>query len=86
MALALGDSRIPVIYLPKFREYGLGADADPVMQIISHCPWCGAKLPSSLRNEFFDELDRMGLEPESPDLPLQFRSDAWWRLRSPGEP
>jgi len=24
----------------------------------------------------------MNLDPEDPDVPLDFRSDAWWTLRS----
>jgi len=24
----------------------------------------------------------MNLDPEEPDVPLDFRSDAWWTLRS----
>ena len=46
---------------------------------ITHCPWCGTKLPESLREEWFDRLDRLGLEPGDPAIPESMRSDDWWR-------
>lgn len=49
--------------------------------MIDHCPWCGEKLPTSLRDEFFDRLEELGLEPNDLDVPLDLRSDAWWRIR-----
>jgi hypothetical protein len=85
MASAIADGRVPVIYSPRFREFGVLVDGGPSKQLIEFCPFCGAELPSSLRVRFFDELDRMGLELEDPDVPLDFRSDAWWRMRGIGE-
>lgn len=82
MAVALGEPDLPVVYVAKFREYGILVGHGPTYQVIEHCPWCGQQLPSSLRDEFFDRVERMSLEPESSDLPLDFRSDAWWRIRS----
>jgi hypothetical protein len=82
MRRAVTDPRVAVTYLPRFREYGLLVDGGPGLQLIAHCPWCGDKLPDSLRDEFFERLEELGLEPDDPDLPLDFRSDAWWRLRS----
>jgi hypothetical protein len=65
----------------RFREYGIyyrpecgGAS----IQKLFYCPWCGSQLPDSLRDAWFEELDRLGLEPED-DLPIPLRSDAWWR-------
>jgi len=79
---ALNDVRVPIEYLPKHREYALALDEGPVLQRISFCPWCGDELPGSLRDQFFERLEAMNLDPEDPDVPLDFRSDAWWRLRS----
>jgi hypothetical protein len=79
MTVALDDPRVPVAYLPNLREYALLVDGGPELQVIEHCPWCGAALPPSLRDEFFERLEAMGLDPEDSAVPLQFRSDAWWR-------
>lgn len=84
MTEAVEDDRVPVIYVPRFREFGFRAPEHPTFHVFSYCPGCGQALPGSLRDEFFDRIETMGLEPESPDLPLDFRSDAWWRLRSLG--
>lgn len=79
---ALHDDEMPLEYVAKFREYLIRRGGGPSYQRISHCPFCGAAFPGSLRDEYFDELDKLGLEPESPDLPLHLRSDAWWRRRA----
>jgi hypothetical protein len=83
MTQVLADDRVPLIYVPKFREWAVSVDGGPAMQVISHCPWCGDELPASLRDQYFDTLERQGLEPDDPDLPLHLRSDAWWRLAKP---
>jgi len=83
MAQAVEDARVPVVYLPKFREFGLAVD-DHVIQAIEYCPWCAAQLPTSLRGEYFERLDQLGLEPESSEVPLDLRSDAWWRMEGLG--
>ncbi|HET6950372.1 MAG TPA: hypothetical protein VFI47_08355, partial [Acidimicrobiales bacterium] len=50
-----------VVYDAVFDEYSLvregGLDASP----ITHCPWCGAALPPSRREQWFTELSRRGL-------------------------
>ncbi|MDP6390871.1 MAG: hypothetical protein QF654_13330 [Alphaproteobacteria bacterium] len=74
-------------YLPHLREYGIRilsldqpVDHQPVViQAVTHCPWCGTVLPASLRKRWTDELDAMGLAPESDDIPERLMSDAWWR-------
>jgi hypothetical protein len=80
MARALADPDIPLVYNDKFREYGITIlDGGSSVMLIEYCPFCGAKLPGSLRDEWFNRLDELGLEPESPELPLDMRSGAWWR-------
>jgi hypothetical protein len=65
-------------FSPRFREYGIVyADGSVSQQTIYFCPWCSSKLPSSLRLEWFEELDRLGLEPDD-ELPAELNSDAWW--------
>lgn len=63
MARSLADSRVPIRYVPKFREYGLEVTGSSAIQGIEYCPWCGVELPASLRDEYFDRLEAMGLEP-----------------------
>ena len=53
---------------------------------IFYCPFCGTKLPTSLADEWFDTLEReYGIEDPSDEdydrVPLEFRSDAWWKKR-----
>lgn len=80
MSCRLGGGEVAIVYLPKFREYGIRIqDGGTSFQRIQYCPWCGRTLPPSLRNRWFEELDRLGLEPESPDLPECYRTSAWWQ-------
>jgi hypothetical protein len=80
IASALADPDIPLVYDDKFREYGIPVqDGGSSVVVIEFCPFCGTKLPDPLRDEWFDRLDQLGLEPDSPGLPLDMRSGAWWR-------
>ena len=81
MKAHLDDGRGSVTYIPKFREYGILYRDAQSMQQIQFCPWCGASLPSSLRDQWFDELEKLGLEPED-QLPSDLTSDMWWRKES----
>ena len=92
MRIMLGGDEYPVAYDPRFREYGIlvfdGSNlASPGQSHVqmAYCPWCGRKLPPSLRDVWFDTLQRMGVEPdllaENPAIPDEFRSDAWWKRR-----
>jgi hypothetical protein len=67
---------------PKFREFGVRYSDDGMsLQLIKYCPWCGSTLPSSLRIEWFDELDSLGLDPDG-DIPAIYRTDEWWTKKS----
>lgn len=73
---------LPIKYNPKFREYSLEvSDGGSSKQQIQYCPWCGNKLPSSLRDAWFDILDDLGLEPDSSNLSEELRTDSWWKQR-----
>lgn len=68
-------------YNQTFDEYGLwihdGADGEPSSWIvIQYCPFCGAKQPPNRRDEWFDRLHALGLEPE--DAPGHLRRYGWW--------
>lgn len=66
-------------YSPRFREYGLLVhDGGSSLVRIRFCPWCGSRLPGSLRDEWFAELERRGIDPGGGEVPTAFRSSAWW--------
>lgn len=76
----LRDGDVAVVYLPKFREYGIRIlDGGSSIQVISYCPWCGRQLPTSLREQWFKAIDDLGLDTVSNELPEEFESDAWWK-------
>jgi hypothetical protein len=68
-------------YSEKFCEYGIIIhDGGTAICLINFCPWCGARLPKSQRDRWFDEIERLGLSgPDDPAIPERFQSDAWWR-------
>ena len=73
------DENVAVVYRPKFREHGiLYLDGGTSKQSIYYCPWCGKKLPDSLRNAWFDRLEELGIDPDEDSIPEEFQSDAWW--------
>jgi hypothetical protein len=70
---------VAIVYIPKFREYGIRIlDGGTSFMKIEFCPWCGSRLPSDLRDAWFEELERLGLEPDSEALPNRLKTDAWW--------
>jgi hypothetical protein len=67
-----------ISFTAKFREYGLIIhDGGTSSIIISYCPWCGARLPESQRDRWFDEMDRRGINPWTSDVPAEFEDDRW---------
>jgi hypothetical protein len=78
MASALSRPDTPIDYWPNCREYVLVA-SDDVGDVIPHCPWCGSKLPESLRDERFDRLEALGVNWIEDDVPHEYQSDRWWR-------
>jgi hypothetical protein len=67
-----------VYYSPAFREYGLVNHAGGEVALIDFCPWCGARLPGSLRRRWFQELEARGINPWQAPVPGEFLSSAWW--------
>ena len=80
MEMHANASDVPVIYNAKFREYGIHVlNGGSIVQLIAFCPWCGNKLPDSLRDSWFQRLDELKLEPFDPAIPVEMKSDAWWK-------
>jgi hypothetical protein len=64
MNLHLSDGEgAAILFVEKFAEYGIpvldGPSNSPGASYITliFCPWCGAKLPGSTRDEYFDALE-----------------------------
>lgn len=79
MDYAVAEERLPVSYVPQFREWGIDYVDGLSFYTLEHCPWDGERLPESVRDEWFRRLEELGLEPEDPRVPEEMRSDAWWR-------
>lgn len=71
-----------VTYVPKFREFGIPVhDGGSSYIVVDYCPWCGSNLPTSLRNEWFDILDNLEMEPDDASIPGEMKSDGWWKKK-----
>lgn len=85
LVLNLKEKRTYIGYNEVFREIYLNrSDTRSVITIIFFCPWCGSKLPNSLRDKFFDTLEKeynietdIGEYKERKDIPTEFKSDEW---------
>ncbi len=88
MARTLSEKKVYINYRPHFREYFVnhkGSSSDGY--VLWYCPWCGIKLPESLRDEWFDILEKeyglddpWSLEQEKL-VPKEFTTDEWWKQR-----
>ena len=79
MEFHLQEGEVALLYLPEFREYGIQIlDGGSSFQEIYYCPWCGKKLPSSLRDQWFDRMEELGYEWGDENIPTKYLSDKWW--------
>lgn len=66
-----------LIYNRVFDEVGLIIhDGGISYLLITHCPWCGGKLPESQRDRWFDETDNLP-DSDGDSIPEIYLSDAW---------
>lgn len=72
---------VVIHYSEVYDEYGVPVHDGVTSTVrIAFCPWCGAKLPESRRDEWFETLARLGFDdPAVQEIPPEFRSDAWYR-------
>jgi hypothetical protein len=70
-----------VQYDSRFEEYWIHAGS--AQQCLFYCPWCGEKLPASKRDEWFDAVESLGLNPLRDEVPEEFRSDVWREATKP---
>jgi hypothetical protein len=68
-------------YVAPFDEYGIPiSDGGSSFIHVNYCPWCGAKLPPSKRDEWFKRLEDLGYEsPLTDEVPEAFKSSDWYR-------
>jgi len=79
MRHAVESGEIPITYTPKFREFGVKVlDGGTSTVELLFCPWSGDRLPESLRDRWFEELERRGIDPVGPDVPAEFLDDRWF--------
>jgi hypothetical protein len=71
----------PIMYVKKFNEYNLKImDGGNSSVKIDFCPWCGEELPESKRDEWFDELEKLGIhDPWNEPIPDKYQTDEWYK-------
>ncbi|MEY2922154.1 MAG: hypothetical protein RL108_776 [Bacteroidota bacterium] len=70
----------PIIYVEKFNEYGLKIyDNGSSSILIEFCPWCGEKLPNSKREEWFDQIEKLEINPWKDEVPKKYKTDEWYK-------
>lgn len=83
----LQDERVQIKYAPMFREYSVVLVGSSALQGIDFCPWCGAKLPESLRDLWFETLEKLMGESiydiafdsnRFGEIPKKFQNEEWW--------
>jgi hypothetical protein len=80
LEFAIGESDIPIDYVAKFREAGVRVmDGGTSKITFVFCPWCGCRLPASLRDAWFEELSKRGIDPAVDEIPPEFSDDRWFR-------
>lgn len=69
-----------ICYNGKFREYSL-SPVGHIQYTIRNCPWCGHKFPESLRDKWYDQIGKLGLDvwEDRDQIPEKFKTDAWWK-------
>jgi hypothetical protein len=82
----LNRGQTAIAYNEILREYSILDQhlASTARQEMIFCPWCGKRLPASLRDEWFEVMEReFGIDDpnSSPPGPQEMHTDAWWRKR-----
>ena len=76
----LGSTDKRIYWSPLFDEYGLVCQPSAEILVIAHCPFCGARLPSSRRAQWFDRLEQTGWQTWGDPIPKEFFTEAWRAL------
>lgn len=98
MSFLLEEGKTPICYIDIFREYKiLEFDESSIFKdcfipkdelhfgkIMSFCPWCGKKLPESLRKKWEQEVMKPYKDTDwTPniscvEIPDEYLSSEWW--------
>ena len=77
-----GGEEGSIIYLPQTRSFLLRSAGGSYFDA-KYCPFCGNMLPTDLTDILtrivYDKLKLRDFD--DPNLPAEFRSDAWWKNR-----
>jgi len=80
MARALEDGDIPIKFSRAYREHTIRVlDGGYSGIVINYCPWCGFRFPCSLRHDWFDTLEGIGIDPVEQDVPEEFSDERWYQ-------
>ena len=74
------EENMLISYNEVFDEYGINVPEDGCSYIlVEYCPWCGRKLPVSKREQWFEELEKLGFEDPLFDetIPAIYKSGEW---------
>lgn len=64
----------------KKQKKGFIPEPSGGFQQMIFCPWCGLRLPDSLRDAWFDQLEKLWFDdPINQKIPKEFKSDLWWK-------
>lgn len=83
----MNDCKMGFKYHPAQRMFTFLLARDQGRQRISHCPWCGTRLPEqlhSLRMEILENeygLDAPHEKEQIKKTPAEFLTDEWWKKR-----
>ena len=72
-----GSTDQRLYWSPVFNEYGLICQPSPEVMKILFCPFCGAKLPMSRRDEWFVRLEKSGWKTWGDPIPLELLRHDW---------
>ena len=79
MKTAIDSEEIPIVQFVEIRELGLRVlDGGSSVIRLTYCPWCGQRLPESLRDRWFDELEERGIDPATDEIPPEFTDERWF--------
>lgn len=78
MQKALQDTEHPLYYSSAYQEFGIQLSSKFEYRVMSYCPWCNSRLPESRRDQWFEKLEEIGIDPWDHDIPIHFLSSAWW--------
>jgi hypothetical protein len=86
MAEDIENTYCPIRYVKKYREYLIELRQSTGGIKMAYCFSCGTILPESLRNLWFDILEKeysleSPLDNDKEKIPAEFQTDEWWKKR-----